>query len=245
MRDERRAEPEGEAGGDSGRAADHVFRSIAGRILSGEIADGAALPPEREIIESYGVSRTVVREAVQALANKGLVEARPRHRPVVRKPSFDTAFETVADVVRRLLMRPGGVRNLFDTRVMIEAALVRQAAKEAVKEDIAAMKAALEENRAAMEDRELFYRTDVGFHATFYAVAKNPVLPAVHRAYTAWLSPHWSNMPFHPERNRVNFEFHSEIFEAILMRDPDRAEELLRQHLAYAWNQVRAILGDA
>ena len=227
-----------------GRAADDVFRGIAGRIVSGELSEGTPLPPEREIIEAYGVSRTVVREAVQALANRGLVEARPRHRPVVRKPSYDTAFETVANVVERLLKRPGGVKNLFDTRVMIESALVRQAAKDAAKEEIAAIDAALQANHEAIDDSETFYRTDVEFHATLYAVAHNPVLPAVHRAYATWLSPQWSRMPHEPARNRVNFEFHSRIFEAILMRDPDQAETQLRSHLAYAWEQVRETFGD-
>jgi len=74
-------------------------------------------PPEREIVKSFGVSRTVVREAVLALANKGLIEARPRFRPVVRKPNYETAFETVDSVVSRLLLQPDRVKNLYDTRV--------------------------------------------------------------------------------------------------------------------------------
>ena len=72
----------------NGRAADDLFRTFEQLINSGALVDGQPLPPEREIVETYGVSRTVVREAVLALANKGLVEARPRFRPVVRKPTF-------------------------------------------------------------------------------------------------------------------------------------------------------------
>ncbi len=227
-----------------GRAADDLFRRFAEMITSGELKDGDTLPPEREIVETYGVSRTVVREALRALANRGLVDARPRFRPVVRKPSFDTAFETVENVVARLLTQPDGVKNLFDTRIMVEAALARGAATDAGKNDLASLKEALKENEAAIHDCDLFYRTDVAFHSVFYQIAQNPVLSAVHRAYTAWLSPQWLQMPRLPDRNRANFEAHEAIYDAVLMRDPDAAETALRTHLADPWNQVRQTFGD-
>jgi DNA-binding FadR family transcriptional regulator len=228
----------------TGRAADDLFRIFEDMINKGCLADGQPLPPEREIVETYGVSRTVVREAVLALANKGLVEARPRFRPVVRKPTFETAFETVGNVVGLLLNQKGGVKNLFDTRIMFEAALVRQAALHASKQDIATLKTALEANGASIDDSDAFYQTDMAFHQALYAVPRNPVLPAIHRAYTTWLAPHWSKMPRAPERNRQNHLAHSAIFDAILMRDPDVAEEALRLHLLDAWKQVRETFGD-
>lgn len=226
------------------RAADQLFRTFEGLINSGELTEGDPLPTEREIVQTYGVSRTVVREAVLSLANKGLVEARPRYRPVVRKPSFETAFETIENVVGRLLKQPDGVRNLFDTRIMIEASLARQAALEADKDDIAALKHALDLNEAAIEDSALFYKTDIGFHQVLYQIPKNPVLLGIHRAYTAWLAPQWSQMPRAPKRNRDNHRAHELIFNAILSRDPDAAESVLRLHLRDAWTQVRATFGD-
>lgn len=226
--------------GENGRAADRLFEHFAKLIKSGDLAEGAALPPEREIVETYGVSRTVVREAVQALANRGLVEARPRFRPVVRRPSFDTAFKTVDKVVASLLAEPQGVRDLFETRILVEAALVRQAATEATEEDIRALRDALESNEAAIEDSELFYLTDKAFHEVFFWVGRNPVMMSVHKAYIAWLAPQWSKMPRLPERNRTNFRSHQAIYDAILMRDPDRAEAALRKHMDDAWVQVKA-----
>lgn len=229
---------------ETGRAADQVVRSIADRIRSGELADGQPLPPERDLMDAFGISRTVVREAVRTLSSRGLIEALPRHRPVVRKPGYDAAFDAVGSIVTHLLGEPGGVKNLFDTRIMVEAALVRQAAKEAGREDIATLKSALQANEAAIADSELFYRTDNAFHGVLYQIPQNPVLPAIHRAYTTWLAPQWSRMPRLPDRNRANYEAHSAIFDAILMRDPDAAEECLRVHLIRAWAQVRETFGD-
>lgn len=228
----------------TGRAADDLFRTFEEMINSGTLADGEPLPPEREIVQTYGVSRTVVREAVLALSNKGLVEARPRYRPVVRKPTYDTAFQTIQNVVGRLLKQPDGIKNLFDTRIMIEAALARQAALEADKDDIAALKCALDLNMDAIEDSEHFYRTDTGFHQILYQISGNPVLTGIQRAYTTWLAPQWSQMPRQPDRNRANYLAHDAIYQAILSRDPDAAEAALKSHLKDAWTQVRATFGD-
>lgn len=228
----------------SGRAADTVVRQLSAKIQSGEYSDGTALPPERLLMEEFGISRTVVREAVQSLSKQGLLEARPRHRPIVRKPGYDAAISAMESVVSHLLTNAGGVKNLFDTRILVEAALTRQAAQDAHRDDIAALKAALMANEAAIGDSEEFYRTDRAFHALLYEIPRNPVFPALHRAYVTWLAPQWSQMPRLPERNRDNHDAHVQIFNGILMRDPDAAEAALRAHLEQAWDQVCKTFGE-
>ena len=228
----------------TGRAADFVVDTLQQRIQSGVLADGQPLPSERNLIEEFGISRTVVREAVRMLSSKGLIEARPRYRPVVRKLGFDSAVDAVSSIVSHLLGQPGGVKNLFDTRVMIEAALVREAALSADKDNIAELKRALEANASAIDNSDLFYQTDNRFHEVLHEITQNPVLPALHRAYTTWLAPHWSKMARLPERNRENYVAHRKIYEAILMRDPDVAEAALREHLQSAWSQVHKTFGE-
>ncbi|GLQ36201.1 GntR family transcriptional regulator [Amylibacter marinus] len=226
------------------RAADLVVRQLSLKIQSGELKDGQTLPAERDLMEEFGISRTVVREAVVALSNKGLVEARPRYRPVVRKPGYDAAFNALESIVTHLLHEPGGVKNLFDTRIMIESMLVREAAKDADKSDIARLKEALAANKESIENSAAFYQTDIDFHKVLYGISRNPVLPAINKAYTTWLAPHWSKMPRLPSRNEANYQAHLAIFDAILMRDADLAEAALRDHLQNAWSQVRETFGD-
>jgi DNA-binding FadR family transcriptional regulator len=228
----------------TGRAADPIVRTIEDRIHAGALADGQPLPPERDLMEEFGVSRTVAREAVRLLSSRGLVEARPRFRPVVRKPGFDTAVDAIGGIVTHLLDQTDGVKNLFESRVMIEVSLVRQASVGASKDDISALKAALERNGAAINDSDLFYQTDKAFHEVLYQIPQNPVLPAIHKAYSTWLAPQWSQMPRLAARNQDNFQAHTTIFEAILMRDPDAAEAAMKAHLNAAWKQVRETFGD-
>lgn len=224
----------------SERAADAVVRELEARIISGALPDGAHLPPERDLIDAFGVSRTVVREAVARLASRGFVDSRPRFRPVVRRPGPEAALAAAGNAVGHLLGAPDGIRNLHEARVLIEAGLVREAALHARKDGIQALVRALDANEAAVHDPTAFFATDMALHGVFYDLPRNPILPAVHKALTAWLSGPLSHVPRTPHRNRVNVLRHREIVEAIRERDPDAAETALRAHLAGSWEDVRA-----
>ena len=95
--------------GNAGRAADVIIGDLERRILTGELLDRSPLPAERELMTQYDASRTVVREAITALSNRGLVENRPRFRPVVRKPGIEAALGAVNGIVSHLLQERGGV----------------------------------------------------------------------------------------------------------------------------------------
>ena len=118
------------------------------------------------------------------------------------------------------------------------------AAVSADRHHIANLKDALAANKTAIDVSQDFFDTDIAFHNVLYQIPGNPILPSIHKAYTDWLSVHWLQMPRHPDRNRLNYEAHKAIFEAILMRDPDAAEAALRSHLDAAWSQVSETFSD-
>jgi DNA-binding FadR family transcriptional regulator len=235
-----------ERSGGAGRRADAVTDELVRMIQSGGLREGAHLPPERDLMQRFGVSRAAVREAIAALANRGLVETRLGHRPVVRKPDYGVAVERLGDLVGHLVEDRAGVRNLFDSRIFLEASLARHAARHARREDIAELRLALAANRAAIGDPLRFDETDVAFHACLYRIPGNPIFPAVHKAYVDWLVGHWRTMRRGAEIDRMNHAGHQAILDAIEMRDPDGAEEALRRHLNAAWEVVRStfILAD-
>ncbi len=220
------------------RAADPIVAAIEQRIADGVLKDSVPLPSERLLMEEFNASRTVVREAITALSNRGLIECRPRFRPIVRRLGYETIIDTTGPVIRKLLNDSQGVKNLYDARVFIERGLVRDAALSAGKEDIQALKAALQANKEAIGDSEAFYQTDIGFHRVLYAITRNPIFPAVHEGFTSWLAPQWEKMLRSPERNENNFLAHQRIYTAILERDPDTAEAELCKHLKAAWAHV-------
>lgn len=220
------------------RAADKIVAVLEERIFSGELKDGDMLPAERELIESFSVSRTVTREVVNILAGKGLIETRPRHRPVIRKPKYSTVIDVMSGLVKHLTTTPSGIKDLFEVRIFVEASLVRLAANEATKEDIKNLRLAVEHNKACIEDSEAFYESDMAFHAILYTISTNEIFPAIHKSFVEWLSENWRKMPRLPDRNLRNYQAHKAILDAIMERDPDAAETALRAHLADAWQQV-------
>jgi len=221
------------------RASTRIVRHLEREILSGALVDGSPLPAERDLMSRFGTSRAVVREAIVALSNGGLVERRPRYRPTVRKAGVESAFAAVGSIVEHLLDEPRGVRNLYETRLFVEQGLVRQAALQARKQDIDDLRKALAENEASIPDSEAFYASDIAFHGVLYQIPQNPIFPAVHTAYTSWLAPHWSRMPRSPDRNAMNYRSHAAIFERIVERDASGAELALKRHLDAAWEYVR------
>ena len=226
------------------RIADEVVLALEKRIVSGDLREGQMLPTEHELMKEFGISRAPIREAIKSLDSRGLVEALPKHRPVVKGLGYNTISDVVGGLVKHLVNQPGGVKKIFDVRIFVESGLVRMAALEAEKSDIARLRAALDENGRQIQDSDKFYDTDMAFHAVLYSIPRNPVFDSIHRSFNDWLDWHWRRMPRLPERNAHNFESHSEIFEAILNRDPDEAERVLRRHLEEAWVQVKSTVKD-
>jgi GntR family transcriptional regulator, sialic acid-inducible nan operon repressor len=218
---------------------------LATMIATGELASGDRLPPERDLMHRFGVGRTAVREAINTLANRGLLITRSGYRPIVRKPDYESAIDALGRSITPLLSDEHGIWNLFESRTFIEAALVRHAAIHARREDIEELREALKHNHAAIGDCQAFYRTDVAFHGVFYRIPRNPIYPAIQRAYVQWLMSHWSEMERSPDIDRLNHAGHIAIVEAIVARAPDEAEDAMRRHLQFAWELVRGTFAVA
>lgn len=231
--------PQASNDGENLRAADSLVVELEARIVSGQLPDNQPLPSERELMVEFDSSRTVVREAIAALNSRGLVESKPRFRPIVRKPDYRTVLNATDSIIRHMLSESGGVRNLYESRVFIERGLVRVAAESAKKEDIILLKAALSANYEAIDNSLEFYKTDMAFHGVLYEIPQNPIYPVIHKGYVSWLAPHWERMERSQERNENNYIAHKRIYNAILERDPQAAEIALSDHLESAWRYVK------
>lgn len=226
------------------RASDQVVLSLEQKIYSGELSDGETLPAERELMLEFNASRTVVREAITTLSGRGLLENRPRFRPIVRRPNLSSFFFATQGVANYFLQQPNGVKSIYETRIFVERMLVRDAATQARKADIKALSQALKNNEASINDGPSFYKTDMAFHAVLYEIPGNPIFPALNSAYQNWLEPHWDKMIRSPDRNYVNYRSHASVLEAIVDRDPDAAEAALESHLNSAWENLRVVVPD-
>lgn len=121
-----------------------VFDQIASRVLDGELSPGTALPSERRLAEAFGVSRPVVREAVQKLSQAGLIDVRHGESTSVR----DFRRSAGPELLGQLLIRNGVpdwsvARSVLEARQTIGLHVARLAAERATAESAQAIRAAL------------------------------------------------------------------------------------------------------
>lgn len=143
----------------SGERAGVVARALVEAIVEQRLAPATKLV-EDELGQIFGVSRTIVRAALQDLAKEGLVDVRPNRGAVVASPTIDEA------------------RQVFEARRVIETALVRDACLHRTAADLAGLRAHLKTERAALKggDRSSTIRLSGDFHLRLATIARQPVL---------------------------------------------------------------------
>ena len=215
---------------------DKVTAALTESIVSGELKVGDKLPAERTLVEQFGVSRTVVREAVRSIVAKGLATTAARRGHIVSAPGPRAVRESMA-----LFLRGRGeldVEMLSEVRTTLEVEIAGYAAERASLEDVAAI-----EERVAEIDRmrapEDAARADVAFHreiarATgneYYVMMLDSIRDVLVSAQTHGLA--------NPRTRAYVQGAHRAIVEAIAAGDPDAARAAMRDHLTEAARRLR------
>src|SRR4051794_22856687 len=153
------------------RLADKVADLLLETIVARGLAPGERLPSERELGEQFGVSRTVVREAVRALAAKGVVDVRTGSGLRVAAVEASAVSESM-----RLFLRGSGplpYAKVHGVRSMIEIQGAGGAAPPATAEDHAMLREACDTMAAVLDDVEAASEADVDFHSALARATHN------------------------------------------------------------------------
>ena len=112
-------------------------------VLDGDIRPGSSIPSESELVEQFGVSRIVIREAVRTLATRGLIEVRQGRRPTV-----SVLNATMPGDFFRMALRQDGnaLMELIEVRWALEVHTARLAALQATETDIETMQVTIRRN---------------------------------------------------------------------------------------------------
>jgi GntR family transcriptional regulator, sialic acid-inducible nan operon repressor len=221
------------------RLSEQVTAELEQLIVSGRLKAGATLPSERELMGVYGVGRTSIREALFALQRKGVVSAQPGLRPIVSLPKAATLVADLSGTVRLFLASEVGMREFQLARRFFEPAIARFAAQHATPDDHARMSVALASCDAAQAQPEAFVDADVDFHFAMVQATHSELLIALHRAVLEWLREQRISSMEPLGSTQAAQRAHRRILEAIVARDPDRAERAMLGHLteveSYYW----------
>ena len=217
------------------KLSEQLREHLLARIRGGEFGPGDALPSERELMEHYGVGRPAVREALQSLERSNIVEIAQGERARVAVPTAQDLIAQLASGTRHLLrIQPETLTHLKDARIFLETGMARLAAQQAGEADVARLRRRLDEHRAAMDDLQHFLARDMAFHREIAAISGNPIYPAIVEALFGWAGEYYQKLVRAPGAEHLTLAEHGRIVDAIAARDPQAAEDAMREHLTRA-----------
>ena len=213
------------------------------RIEAGEIRPGDQLPPERELMELYGVGRPAIREALQAMERSGIVEISHGERARVVVPTAQDLIAQIGRGARHLLqVQPDTLEHLKQARLFLEAGTARMAAEKASAADVALLRQRIEEQRAVAATDEEFLARDMAFHREVARLSGNPIYPAVVEAIFEWARAWYQPMVRAPGAESLTLEEHTRLVDAIEAHRPDAAEQAVRAHLTRSNERYRSLM---
>jgi GntR family transcriptional regulator, transcriptional repressor for pyruvate dehydrogenase complex len=210
------------------RAADVVSTALVDGIRAGVAPVGSLLPRDTELAQHFGVSRLVVRDALNLLRRAGLVDIRsgPGGGAVVKSLSIPTRLLTSLDQPEA-----GEIRASLEARRAIESATVPLAATRRTPPDLDALQQLVDELTARHDDPESFIELDVRFHLRIASVADNPQLERFLGSVFRDLAAVRSRYPVEFGSMRAAEEHQRDTLEALRSGDPKLAVASIDRHL--------------
>lgn len=212
---------------------------IGAWIVQGRYEPGATLPTEPELGAALGVSRTVVREAIKALAAKGMVVTRTRIGTRVTPQSEWRLFDPA--VIGWTLDRPvdeAFVADLMEIRLAIEPVAAKLAAERRTAADVARIGAAYEAMARAVEGAGDYTSADLAFHTALIAASGNRFLVQMEPIVAGILRMSFSLSTENMEEARGSLPDHRLLFEAIRDRDGEGARARLARIIELAGEDI-------
>lgn len=214
------------------KLSDQVFDRLWAMVKSGELSPGDTVPSERALMERFGVGRPAVREALQSMANKGLISISHGERSKVNKLTAGIAFDQVDDIAKLLLSsEPSNLENLKQLRNILEVGSIKIAAQNCTAGDIAELRALVETQRSKLGQDKAFIAADIAFHVAIARMTGNPLIQTMTQAMLSWLSVYYKPVLHWSGRENITLREHAAIIDRMETHDVAAAASLLGDHL--------------
>jgi len=215
----------------------HTLDLLGEAIVAGRFATGASLPPEPLLGEQLGVSRTVVREAVKVLQEKGLVQVRQGTGTMVTPPAMWNMLDEL--VLGATIAEDDSLAILDDlvvTRRVLESDMANVAARLADDAAVERLRTQVDRMDELVDDHVTYHDHDRAFHDTVMQTSGNRIARAVVRA----LESQVVNTARYMGRTEralcvASNRGHRRIYERIAAHDPEGAADAMFTHITEAW----------
>jgi DNA-binding FadR family transcriptional regulator len=216
-------------GPDQSLLADTVLSRLTEHIVMGDFGTSGLLPSQGELAASFGVSRTVIREAMRGLCAQGLVDISQGRAPRVKPPDSKA---TVASL--RLLLRrnKATLLHLVEVRQPVEGEIAALAAERANDEHLRQLERAVHDLATASQ-LEARIEADVRFHRILAEATGNPVFVLLLETLAEFMHESRQKTLVYSGVEQA-FAGHRAIFEAVRNHDSAKAREVMQEHLRLA-----------
>ena len=211
-----------------GLLSDEVVKEIQRLLATQKLKPGDRLPAERELAATLGVSRTVIRDAVQRLTAIGILEIRRGTGTFVRDAQY---LALPGSVVLGPHMSRDQVLLVLEARACLDIFLAGLAAERASPSDIRALGQHLRDADEGPRAAKTRYAPDLGFEALIGKAAGNPFLHQMQMQVHAAFAKVWDKIGYIPRSRDERQAQHKEVFAAIERRDRDGACKAMTAHL--------------
>ena len=209
------------------RVYEDIVAQLKELIAEGKVKPGEQLPSERELSETFQVSRASVREAIRSLESRGFIEIRQGEGTYIAS-SVETLLASVAFTIRK---QRDPLLEVFEARKILEPAIAALAAERATAEEVGSLEAILNEQAQQIAAGETEVEADTRFHSTLADAAKNEVLLRLNEAIVDRLHETRERFLQTEGRPARSLAGHQEILRAIQSKDPAKAREAMLNHL--------------
>lgn len=222
------------------RLYERVVEKVLELISSGAWKPGFRLPPERELSEAFGVSRTVVREAVKALEARGVLESTTGSGVSVRQVDFNMVSQSLQTYMQLTNLDDFEIR-LNEVRRVLEVEMVALAASRIMPEQTAQLRQICKQMRQAGNTAKQMAELDFRLHVTLAEATQNELFKVLLAPLIGQLREQiiltWEDFP-----RPVNlvFDQHEAIVAAVENGDAEAARKAMTKHLAFS----REVLED-
>jgi GntR family transcriptional repressor for pyruvate dehydrogenase complex len=210
------------------RIYQEVVSQIHGLIREGKFRSGDQLPSERELAETFKVSRTSVREAIRALETEGLVVTRTGMGTFIADLPIESL---VAPLAKLLIEEKNALADVFEMRKLVEPHIAAMAAERATRDDIVRMKRILGNQKSEIQRGESGVEADTAFHFAIGQATQNQALEKLISGLMDILSHSREESLQTRGRRQASLTSHLQILSAIEEHDRERAREAMLRHI--------------
>jgi GntR family transcriptional repressor for pyruvate dehydrogenase complex len=228
---------------DNRALSEKIIAQISDALVAGELKPGDRLPPERELAEQFGVSRTVIRDAVKTLAGRGILHVK-HGAGIFVTTSEENAIERLGALSDILPLQGVRLRDLFEIRKVLEAEGAEWAARRRNDYHLERLRGILEDAHRNSENLEVLSERDAQFHVAIAEASQNLVLVRVMLTLLDLLAQSRRESLSIPGRAKLSLKDHERILEEIEAQRHERARETMLEHLTSVESAVLAKSGE-